>query len=985
MKQIKRNTITKIITILIILFLLQLNTITSLATNETEKELINKEEVIQEQKTNEPEPISNEPIAISNTNLNGTYTIKSAINQNYVLDVESGSKQNQANIQLYQNNNTNAQKWQIERIDGEYYKITSINSNKVIDVSGASKQPGTNVWQYDFNNTNAQKWQIKNNGDGTYSFVSKGTGLYLDINSGIAKNNANVQTYTGNGSKAQKFILEKTNKAPESNTPNITVADGTYKIRSVININYVLDVESGSKQNQANIQLYQNNNTNAQKWQIERIDGEYYKITSINSNKVIDVSGASKQPGTNVWQYDFNNTNAQKWQIKNNGDGTYSFVSKGTGLYLDINSGIAKNNANVQTYTGNGSKAQKFLLEKTTYTASGENNQSGGNNINPQSASERPIADGTYMIESAVSNKAVLNICGGSKDNGANIQIFEKQPIASEKFKVQYLQDGYYKISSTYTDKVLDVYGSFKESGTNVWLYEFNNTDAQKWQIKNNGDGTYSIISKCNGLNLDLSGGLTNNGSNIHVYQGNNTIAQKFRFVQPIIGPVDTLDTSKYPGYKEKLQSIMNNHPGWNIEFIDTGLTFSEVIQGETALHARNLVPVTVKGEYICSVCGTKRYDNGTWYCASDRAVGYYMDPRNFLDDSNIFQFLDLNEYVPDSCSLQGIQNKVNNTFLQNYATSVNDACRNQGVNPYFITARVLQEQGSKGTEIGKGMNGKDGKTYYNPFNIGATGNSYDEIKGNALNYASSAGWDTMQKGLEGGITFLKNNWLNIYQNTLYQNKFDIDKRSGSSLYTHQYMQNLMAAYSEAGIMKSMYTNTGKTESNFTFIIPLYKDINKVTYSESKPSIAQETGPMNFKVTANPTLMLRESADTNSKVLKEVPNGEIILSVKRGINSNWHQVMTTDGTIGYMSGQYLTQVNDVTNCNEKAKVATNDGSGCYIRIGPSCDIDKITALSDGTEVTIIDKGRYNNITGYDWCRIKLSNGTQAFMPIKYLK
>ena len=32
-----------------------------------------------------------------------------------------------------------------------------------------------------------------------------------------------------------------------------------------------------------------------------------------------------------------------------------------------------------------------------------------------------------------------------------------------------------------------------------------------------------------------------------------------------------------------------------------------------------------------------------------------------------------------------------------------------------------------------------------------------------------------MEKAIEGGITICKKNWLDNYQNTLYQNKFDID------------------------------------------------------------------------------------------------------------------------------------------------------------------------------------------------------------------
>ena len=70
---------------------------------------------------------------------NGTYIIKSAVNQDYVLDVEAGSKKDGANVQLYKRNDSNAQKWIIKKIDNKYYTITSVGSNKVLDVYSRTK------------------------------------------------------------------------------------------------------------------------------------------------------------------------------------------------------------------------------------------------------------------------------------------------------------------------------------------------------------------------------------------------------------------------------------------------------------------------------------------------------------------------------------------------------------------------------------------------------------------------------------------------------------------------------------------------------------------------------------------------------------------------------------------------------------------------------------------------------------------------------
>ena len=598
------------------------------------------------------------------------------------------------------------------------------------------------------------------------------------------------------------------------------------------------------------------------------------------------------------------------------------------------------------------------------------------NNGNIAPPGTQTIEDGTYVIRSAINSKFVLDVYGALKDNGTNVQLYEYTSDPQKRFKVTYLGDGYYSIIAEHSNKSLDVKDASKYKGANIWQWEQNGTDAQKWVIKEAGDGYYNIISKCNGLYVDVLDANASNYTNIQMCDGNGLNAQKFIFESTKIN----IDTNKYPGYKEKIEELMAKHPNWKFELLYTGLNFNDVINGEYAVHSRNLVPNTYGGEWICPTCGTTLYDSG-WYCASKKAIAYYMDPRNFLDEINVFQFQDVNQYINNACTLEGIQQKVNGTFLQNYATAIDNACKNQNVNSYYIIARVLQEQGTTGTTIGTGMDGGNGKTYYNPFNIGASGNGYDEIYANALATAKSYGWDTMQKALEGGIKFCKEKWLENYQNTLYQNKFDIDTRNGTPLYTHQYMQNLMGAYSEARTMRGMYSSTNKIESQFTFIIPIYEGMSSTT--SEIPKNNQKASPINVRVTSDNGLWIRQEPSTHSTGLRVISANEIILSVQR--ISNWHKVITKDGLIGYMSGDYLTQVADETNCNYNAVIKTNDGNGCNVRIGPSTKLDKIIALSDGTTVTVINEGTYNNIDGHNWCRIKMSDGRQAFMPASYLK
>ena len=897
----------------------------------------------------------------------GKYIIRSAINSNYVLDVENASTANGANIQLYQYNGTAAQQFNIQYLGDGLYKILASHSNKSMDVKDASKNIGANVQQCEQNKEDAQKWIIQKNNDGTYSIISRCNGLYVDVYNAVAANGTNIQMCNSNGLNAQKFKLEKVAENP--GTPSIpegtqSVEDGKYIIRSAINSNYVLDVANASTANGANIQLYQYNGTAAQQFNIQYLGDGLYKILASHSNKSMDVKDASKNIGANVQQCEQNKEDAQKWIIQKNNDGTYSIISKCNGLYVDVYNAVAANGTNIQMCDGNGLNAQKFKLEKVK-----DNNPE-------EPVGKKTIEDGQYAIKSALNSNYALDVANKSTANGANVQLYKYNGSKNQQFNVSYLGNGYYKIIAVHSNKSIDVKDASQVKGANVQQYQSNNSKEQQWVITDNKDGTYSIISRCNGLYVDVYNASVANGTNIQMCDGNGLNAQKFKFEK--VETAINIDTTKYPGYKERIEKLMKEHPSWNFQLLYTGLKFSDAVSGEFSVRKRNLVPTSYSGEWIA---GTELYDTG-WYAASEKAIAYYMDPRNFIDETNIFQFQDVNEYISDICTLDSIKTNVNGSFLEDYATDINTACKNTNVNPYYIIARLFQENGRNPSNGTAKMNGGDGKYYYNPFNIGATGDSTSEVYNNALATAKSKGWDTMVKALEGGIYFCKDNWLENYQNTLYQNRFDIDTRNGTSLYTHQYMQNLMGAYSEANTLRGIYSSIGALESSFTFIIPVYEGMDAEL--SPMPSKDSETYAMNVKTTGT-KINIRKEANTNSEILKVIEEkGTVLLSIQRGINSNWQKVITSDGIIGYISGDYVTQIDDVTTCNYKARVKTNDGNGCNVRVGPSTRLDKVTALSDGTEVTVIDDSTYKNIDGYDWSRVRLSNGTQVFLPSKYL-
>ena len=292
----------------------------------------------------------------------------------------------------------------------------------------------------------------------------------------------------------------------------------------------------------------------------------------------------------------------------------------------------------------------------------------------------------------------------------------------------------------------------------------------------------------------------------------------------------ENLNESKYPGYKELIDELKQEHPNWTFTLFYTKLDWNEVIENEghkdNITNPLNLIPDSSEypEDWQCEIDKDKRFDNGTWLCASDKAIKCQMDPRNILSDENIFQFKELN-YVENAQTKEGLEEITINTFLE--GNSISDALIEAGkkanLDPYFIASRLIQEQGRKGATLSKGYE-YNGTVVYNPFNIRATGNSSEEILKNAGKYAYEQGWDTLEKAIVGGVEFVKEDYINNGQNTLYLQKFDIVNQDGE-LYTNQYMQNLLAPESEASNMLEIYEASNTVDSNLNFIIPLYQNM----------------------------------------------------------------------------------------------------------------------------------------------------------------
>lgn len=463
-----------------------------------------------------------------------------------------------------------------------------------------------------------------------------------------------------------------------------------------------------------------------------------------------------------------------------------------------------------------------------------------------------------------------------------------------------------------------------------------------------------------------------------------------------------SLDSNTYPGYSTLIDNLKRAHPNWTFTILYTGLDWNQVIKNETtAVHGRNLIDGGKTGEWICSKCADDKYDNGSWKCASEATVSYYMDPRNSLYEDYIFQFENLkwvdgvytidgiNKILSDCKYMQGSKITYRTTsgktatINKSYAKVIYDAAKENKISAYHLAARIRQEQGpgksasSTATGTYTGYNG-----YYNFFNINAYGSGSSTIIKNALNHAKSEGWTDPEKSIKGGAKFVADEYINDGQSTLYLQKFDVDNSDGS-LYWHQYMQNVAAAKNEGSTILSTYRSIdSKLSQSFNFIIPVYKNMPSTKCEQPG---TQSVVTQNIQVTSN-NIVVRSSKNTTSSKIATLNRNDKVLRIEIGNTKTngyyWDKIVLDNGTKGYIISSGIKLLDDITNCNVRA-VAIEPGN---VRNGPGTSgTTVITTLTVGQSVTIMEKGKYKNINGEDWTRIYLSDGRQGYIVARYLQ
>ena len=303
--------------------------------------------------------------------------------------------------------------------------------------------------------------------------------------------------------------------------------------------------------------------------------------------------------------------------------------------------------------------------------------------------------------------------------------------------------------------------------------------------------------------------------------------------------------------YIEPLMLLHDKYPYWEFKAFNTGLKWGTVIKKESAVGINLLSnnksyawKSTADGAYDWKTDKFIPFDGSTWVTASVKAVKYYMDPRNFLDERGIFQFESL-EYHSGTQTEEGVEKILNNTPMHNtkfsypnssgnsvdikYSKAFIKAAESSKVSPYHLASRVKQEIVISSILMSSSVSGTvpGYEGIYNFYNIGAYNSTESGgAVANGLKWAStgttySRPWNNRYKSITGGAEYIGKNYINAGQNTLYLEKFNVTSKNR---YDHQYMSNVEAPNSEATKTVSAY-GVIEQDMPITFSIPVYDEM----------------------------------------------------------------------------------------------------------------------------------------------------------------
>ncbi len=293
------------------------------------------------------------------------FRIKNA-NSGQYLQVAGAAAENGANAQQWGGDTTvnTHEVWKLYSAGDNYYYLASgvgDGGTFVLDVAGKKTANGTNIDIYQYNGGTNQQFLISDNGDGTYSILTRVTGeaSAVEVESASTASGANVQQWELNGASCQNWVFESVTD------PGCAMDTSVLYTFENANSGMVMDIVSAKMADGTNVQQWDSNGFDCQKWQLTSFgSGNYYWIRSQeNLSFALKAEGSGNGGNIDITPYSTKDS-AQLFRFSKNLDGTYSILSHASkdACYVEVDGASKTAGANVQQYGATNSPCQRWKL-----------------------------------------------------------------------------------------------------------------------------------------------------------------------------------------------------------------------------------------------------------------------------------------------------------------------------------------------------------------------------------------------------------------------------------------------------------------------------------------------------------------------------------------------------------------------------------------------------------------------------------------------
>jgi len=395
--------------------------------------------------------------------------------------------------------------------------------------------------------------------------------------------------------------------------------------------------------------------------------------------------------------------------------------------------------------------------------------------------------------------------------------------------------------------------------------------------------------------------------------------------------------------YKPYLRTLHASHPYWEFRANHLNIDWQTALDSESMV-GKNLITNGKNVAYKSLESGAYNwlsdkfipFDGSTWVTASKDAVAFYMDPRNFLNDTEVFQF-ELLSYQPGYQTVAGVENILagtpmsyasysyiddeGNTAYMTYADTFMKAAEYSGVSPYHLASRAKQEVVTGTTSMSSSVSGNVAghEGYYNFYNIGATQST---AKGgavaNGLTYAANGNagksttvngttmlfndyikipWTSPYRSIVGGGAYIGINYIQRGQNTVYLEKFNM---TPTSTFSHQYMSNVEAAWAESIKTSAAYSLMAQTPVIFS--IPVYLNMPEVPCAKPVDSLNPNNWLKSLEVDGY-NLTPSFNASATEQVYSVIVDADVYSVVVSGATASKKSSVTGFGEVALMDGE----------------------------------------------------------------------------------